>query len=221
MAETTHTLKPMTSGPVIMDFLAPQLLRVALYARVSKDRGQEVENQLVQMREFCKRMGWHIVAEYVDKETGSTAEREQFQKLFADAAQRKFDVVVFWALNRFSREGVLPTLKHLEKLSHYGVGFRSFTEQYLDSAGLFKDAIIAIIATLAKQERIQISERTKAGLERVRASGVVLGRPKHGADTALITQRRKQGASLRTIAREVGVSAASVQRALSKAVPKT
>jgi DNA invertase Pin-like site-specific DNA recombinase len=80
---------------------------------------------------------------------------------------------IFSALqpDRFSREGVLPTLKHLELLTSYGVAWKSFTEQYFDSCGIFRDAVISIAATLAKQERLKISERTVAGLERARKAG--------------------------------------------------
>jgi DNA invertase Pin-like site-specific DNA recombinase len=86
-------------------------------------------------------------------------------------------LVLFWALDRFSREGVSATLKHLETLTSYGVAWRSYTEQYLDSAGIFRDAIISIVATLAKQERIRISERTLAGLARARANGMNTNSP--------------------------------------------
>jgi len=48
--------------------------------------------------------------------------------------------VLFWALDRFSREGTLPTLLHLQRLDSYGVAWKSYTEQYLDSTGIFKDA---------------------------------------------------------------------------------
>jgi DNA invertase Pin-like site-specific DNA recombinase len=66
-------------------------------------------------------------------------------------------------------------LQHLQKLSAYGVGWRSLQESYLDSCGPFKDVVIALMATLAKQERLRISERTKAGLQRARRQGKVLG----------------------------------------------
>ena len=146
--------------------------RCALYARVStKDKGQEVENQLRQLREFAIRSGWTIVVEYVDHETGKISDREQFQQMFNDASQRKFDVLLFWSLDRLSREGVLPTLQHLERLTTYGIGYRSFTEQYFDSCGIFREAVIAIIATVAKQERVRISERVRAGLTTARAKG--------------------------------------------------
>jgi DNA invertase Pin-like site-specific DNA recombinase len=67
------------------------------------------------------------------------------------------------SVDRFSRDGVRETLNHLERLDNYGVGYRSFTEQYLDSCGIFKDAVLAILAVIAKQERVLLSERTLAG----------------------------------------------------------
>ena len=65
--------------------------------------------------------------------------------------------MLFWSLDRFSREGVLATLQYLQRLTSYGVGWRSFTEQYLDSCGIFRDAALSILATIAAQERVQIS----------------------------------------------------------------
>src|SRR5947208_12125755 len=98
--------------------------------------------------------------------------------MFEDASRRKFDVLLFWSLDRFSREGVLETLQHLQRLTSYGVGWKSFTEQYLDSCGVFRDAVLSILATIAKQERIRLSERTVAGLERARKAGRIGGRPR-------------------------------------------
>jgi DNA invertase Pin-like site-specific DNA recombinase len=89
--------------------------------------------------------------------------------MFDVAYRREFDVVLFWSLDRFSREGVLETLQHLQKLTSFGVAFKSFTEQYLDGTGMFRDAIIGILAALARQERVRLSERVLAGLERAKA----------------------------------------------------
>ena len=188
-------------------------LRVALYARVStKDKGQEVENQLAQLREFAMRSGWSIVHEYIDHETGKTSDREQFEQMFLDASQRRFDVLLFWALDRLSREGVLPTLQHLERLTSCGIGYRSFTEQYFDSCGIFKDAVIAIVATVAKQERVRISERVRAGLATARSKGKQLGRPRRIVDAYRIAALRAQGASWRAISDELGVSVGTAHR---------
>src|SRR5467141_2025449 len=101
-------------------------MKIALYARVStKDKGQETENQLVQLREFAAKQGWQIMREYVDRETGSKSDRQEFQTMFSDASKRKFELLLFWSLDRLSREGVLETLQHLNRLTSYGVGFKS------------------------------------------------------------------------------------------------
>jgi DNA invertase Pin-like site-specific DNA recombinase len=188
-------------------------MKIALYLRVSTEK-QETENQAVQLREFAAKQGWQIVHEYCDYETGSKTDRADFQRMFADASKRRFDLVLFWALDRMSREGVYQTLQHLNRLESYGVGFRSFTEPYFDSCGVFKDAVIAIMATLAKQERIKRAERTKAGLARVKATGKSLGRPRvlNDQHTAQIASLRAQGHSLRAISRHLGISARSVRR---------
>ena len=190
--------------------------RVVLYARVStKDKRQDTENQLAQLREFCATQRWTITHEYVDRATGKHSDREQFQRLFEDASQRKFDVVLFWSLDRFSREGVRETLNHLERLSSYGVNYRSFTEQYLDSCGIFKDAVLAILAVIAKQERVRLSERTLAGLAKARRAGRVGGRPKVVCDRAKVAKLNNAGLSLAEIARQVGVSKSSVHRIIA------
>lgn len=153
--------------------------------------------------------------EYVDKATGKHSDREQFQQLFQDASQRAFDVVLFWSLDRFSREGVRETLNHLQRLESYGVGYRSFTEQYLDSCGIFKDAVLGILATIAKQERVRLSERTIAGLQRARRAGRVGGRPKVVCDRVKVQRLRAAGKSLTEIAGEIGVSKSSIHRMLT------
>jgi DNA invertase Pin-like site-specific DNA recombinase len=192
-------------------------MRAALYARVSTDdKGQEVENQLLELRDFASLKKWILTAEYIDHETGAKSDRAQFQQMLAHARQRKFDVLVFWALDRLSREGALHTLQYLELLTSYGVGYCSYTEQYLDSCGIFRDAVISILATIAKQERIRLSERTKAGLARARAKGIRLGRPNVILDRLLITERRAQGASWRAISRELGVHIVTCQKAAHK-----
>jgi DNA invertase Pin-like site-specific DNA recombinase len=194
---------------------------VALYARVStKDGRQDTENQLIALREYCAKQDWAIVEEYVDHETGGTSKRPHFQRMFADARARKFDLVLFWSLDRFSREGVAATLNHLEKLTSYGVAWRSHTEEYLDSCGIFRDAVLAILAVIAKQERVRRSERALAAIARLRRQGEAdkLGRPRTEPSKRAWAQKlRVQGLSLRAIGAKLGISAATVQRIVAVA----
>ena len=190
-------------------------MRAFLYGRVStRDKGQDVENQLRQLREFCHRQDWELIHEYVDHETGAKSDRRQFRAMMLACSQRKADVVVFWALDRLSREGSYETLRYLNLLSSYGVMFRSYTEQWVDSCGIFKDAIIGFLAAIAKQERVRLGERVRAGLERVKASGKRLGRPREQLNMAKMRAMRSQGLGWRTIAREMKVSYQTVRRAL-------
>jgi DNA invertase Pin-like site-specific DNA recombinase len=132
-------------------------------------------------------------------------------------AKRKFDVVLFWALDRFSREGIFETLNHLQRLSAWGVGWRSYQETYLDSCGPFKDVVISLMATLARQERLRISERTKAGLQRARRAGKVLGRPRVEVDIEKLRRLQSDGLSLRKIAARTKLTLSTVVRALAAA----
>src|SRR6267378_6497774 len=186
-------------------------MRIAVYSRVSTEK-QDAENQLQQLRNFAGQQGWNIVVEFVDVVTGGTSDRPQFQLMFEAAERKEFDLLLFWSLDRLSREGVLPTLQHLNRLTESGVSYRSFTEQYLDSCGLFKDAIISIMSTLAKQEKIRISERTKAGLAIARARGSQLGRRELELNETQLRSLAQQGKSSREIARQLNVSQRTVRR---------
>lgn len=189
--------------------------RAGLYLRVST-KGQETDNQLLQMERFIDAQGWER-REFIDKLSGKTANRSQFQALFEAASRRQIDVVVFWSLDRFTREGALATLEHLNRLGSYGVRFRSFMEPYLDSCGVWGDAIIAILGTIAKQERLRIAERVKAGLERARLLGTKtgnpIGRPRRVFDIEEARRMRSQGLSEREVAAQMGVGKTTVRRA--------
>jgi DNA invertase Pin-like site-specific DNA recombinase len=152
------------------------------YARVSTDdKGQDPANQLQQLRQWCERMGYPVVREYVEQETGSkgVAYRKKLAEMFEGAARGEFDLLLVWSLDRFSREGMADTVAHMQPLASHGVAFRSFTKEHLSTENEFvRNILLAVLASLAKLEREKISQRTKAGLERARAKGKILGRPK-------------------------------------------
>ena len=136
--------------------------------------------------------------------------------MLRDAAARRFDVLLFWSLDRLTREGTLATLKYLELLESYGVRWRSLTEPWIDSAGPFRDVIISLLASLAKQERVRISERVRAGLSRAKQygtrSGRSIGRPRAIFQRDQAIELRKKGLSWREIAKTIGVSPSTIRR---------
>jgi DNA invertase Pin-like site-specific DNA recombinase len=192
-----------------------KIVKVAIYARTSTDDGrQELTNQTRELHAYAGRMGWTVVAEFHDQVSGRKAERPQLQNALEAGRKRQYDVLLFWSLDRLSRQGVLPTLLLLNQLSQYGVKYRSLQEQWIDSLGAFSDAIIGILATVAKFEAERISNRVRSGLDRARSQGKVLGRPRVVVDRRRMAKLREQGYSLRDIASKTGCSTMSVQRAL-------
>ena len=193
----------------------------ALYARVSTDRdpanaktkAQDEENQLIQLREYCQKQGWRIAQEYADRVSGKrSGNRAQFQAMLKDASQRRFDVVVVWALDRFSREGVMQTFEHIKTLKGYAVEFESFTEPHFRTTGAAGELMIALAAWIAQQQRVRISENTKAGLARVLREGKTLGRPRKILDRDKVLQLHADGMSMRAIGARLKISAMTAQR---------
>jgi DNA invertase Pin-like site-specific DNA recombinase len=132
--------------------------------------------------------------------------------------QRKVDILVFWALDRLTREGTRATLNYLQRLESKGVDYVSYQEQWLDSTGPFKDVMISMFATLAKQERVRISERTIAGLKVARAKGKRLGRPPLPDETVqtVLSLYYHGGIGARKIAKRTGFPLGTVSAILSR-----
>ncbi|MBZ5678229.1 MAG: recombinase family protein [Acidobacteriia bacterium] len=192
-------------------------MRTALYVRVSTRDKQDVSNQLIELRDSCDGEKDSIVKEYVDHESGSRSDRGQFQQMLRDAADKKFDLLIFWSLDRLTREGTLATLKYFEHFEKYGIRWISLKEPWINSAGPLRDVVISLVASLAKQEQVRISERVKAGLQRAKRGGTrtgnPIGRPRAVFDRAKARALRDQGLSWHQIAKQLNVSASTVWRA--------
>lgn len=205
-------------------------MNVAVYARIStKDKGQDTENQLRQLKAYIsKQPGWILTAEFVDQASAKDTNRPEFKRMMDCASRREFDVLMFWSLDRLSREGTLRTHQLLEELNSYGVSWKSLTEQYLDTCGIFKEVVISLLAVLAKQERERTVERVKAGVARYKedyAAGRIgngktsrtgknlpIGRQKSIFDRAKAIEMKEQGLSMRQIAKSLRISVGLVHK---------
>ena len=190
-------------------------MRCALYVRCSTTE-QHPDNQIRELSEFASRQGWEIVRGFVDYGfSGKDHDRPQFKDMMVAASKRQFDCLLFWDLSRLSRAGTFKTLEVLQTLTRYGVSWRSYQEPFIDSAGPFAEVIISLIACLAKQERLKIGERTRAGLARVRAQGTRLGRPTVNVDVDVVRERIVKGESIRAVARSLQCSHALLLKRLA------
>ncbi len=196
-------------------------MKAAIYARVSTDR-QESMNQIAELREYAARQGWEIVREYVDEDVRGKDRKPQLEALLLDAHQRRFDVAIFWALDRLTRAGVKDAIDILHRLGSSGVDFVSFRESYLTSLGPFRDMVVGILATIANVETVRMSERIRSGLSRAKAEGKHVGRPKavYPVSPVEIAQERAQGASWGSLASKYGLARTSVRRLYQKGLTK-
>lgn len=157
--------------------------KIAIYARVSKeptaqgDLLQNPANQTQPLILWASALGDSNPRVYVDYVSGGTSNRPEFQEMLKAARQRHINTILVWDLDRFSREGVTVTLSYIKELRAYGVNLRTHRDNIDTTTGGVGDVILSVLAYAAELERLKISDRTKAGLERAKKAGVRLGRP--------------------------------------------
>ena len=211
---------PRSTAPVPAS-PTPEKKRAALYLRIStRDGRQTEENQRRQLRRFIEGEGYTLTGEFVDHESGRKGRRERaaFGQMFEAAERREFDTLIFWSLDRFSREGIRKTVAYLQQLETLGVRFRSFTEPYLSTENeLVSHILLAVLSYFAEYEAKKISRRTKAGLERARAEGKALGRPsKFEEHRAELEAMLKEGLPKAEMKRRTGLAYNTVKKYLRR-----
>src|SRR2546425_4482667 len=184
--------------------------RIALYCRVSTG-DQTCDNQLRDLREYCRARGWTDVREFIDTGISGTKERRPaLDKMMAEVKARKVDVVVVAAFDRAGRS-VRHLVEMLELFRHLDVEFISLREQ-IDTGTPLGAAVYTIIAAISALERSLIVERVKAGLRRARAEGKRLGRPRLKVDERQLRIVASQKLPLRAASKLLGVSPSSYLR---------
>lgn len=193
--------------------MAQKQKRAAVYLRVSTD-GQTVENQRQALAAVAERRGWLVVATYEDCGISGAKGRDQrpgLDNLLTDAARGRFDVAMFWSIDRLGRSTAAVTGAMVE-LEHVGVAIYADREG-MDATTPHGRAMLQMAAVFAELERGMIRERVNAGLDRARAAGKVLGRPKVAAGVEqAVRDRLAGGTGINKVARELGIGVSAVQR---------
>lgn len=184
--------------------------RAAIYARVSTS-DQNTENQLIRLREVAARAGWAIVQTYTETASGAKRSRPALDAMMADAARRKFDVVMAWDVSRLGRS-LRDLVDMFETLRALKVDL-FLEQQALDTSTPAGRALLQMSGVFAEFERAMIVERTKAGLAHARAKGVHRGRPPASDGlTDAIRALRVQKVGMDRIAKELRCGKGLVQR---------
>jgi DNA invertase Pin-like site-specific DNA recombinase len=187
-------------------------LRTAIYMRVST-QDQSVDSQRQELLGFIERRDdLALTDEYADVISGVREKREHLDRLLTDARQRKLDAVVFFDFSRITRKGSAHALKLLEEFRAAGVKpiCYSFPQlDFTDESGI-GEVIAALLAFVAKQDRLMIQARIKAGLAARKAKGKRLGRAPLPIATRNKARRlRAEGLSYEAIGKELKISKGS------------
>ena len=188
--------------------------RVAIYVRVSTS-GQTIENQERELRAVAVRAGWKISKVYSDVGISGGRrknDRPGFKALCDDAARRRFDMVAAWSVDRLGRSlqdlvGFLSDLNSL-RIDLY------LHQQAIDTSSPAGRALYQMLGVFAEFERGMIRERVMSGLQRAKAEGTTLGRPRVGqtVENEIKVMLAAGNRGIRAIARHLGVGTGTVQR---------
>jgi putative DNA-invertase from lambdoid prophage Rac len=163
-------------------------MKAVIYCRVSTEE-QETENQVIVLTKWAEQRGIEVARIYRENESAwKSGHQRELARLMEDAVNRKFDVLLVWALDRLSREGSLAILQLVNKLKVYGMKVYSYQEPWTESAGEISELLYAITGWIARMESQRRSERTLAGINRARLQGKHIGRPLGRQDA----QKRKR-----------------------------
>ncbi len=180
-------------------------MKVALYARVStKDKGQDPEVQLLQLRRYAQMKEWEVYGEYTDKASGKTPIRPGLDRLLEDAEKHKFEAILVLRIDRIMR-----SVKHFinlnEALDVCGVRIVSVSDG-MDYATPIGKLVRGILMQVAEFEVEQLSVRVREGLEKAVSDGKRLGRRRVEVDTEKARELLAAGVSTRKAARMLGCS---------------
>ncbi len=183
-------------------------MKVAIYARYSSEnqRDASIADQFRVCREFAQRQGWHIAAEFSDHAvSGATVMRPGFQAMMRDALQKKVDIVMAEALDRFSRDQE-DTAGLFKRLTFAGVNIVTLAE------GDITHLHIGLKGTMNALFLKELAEKTRRGLR----GRVEAGRSGGGISYGYRIVRRLENGTVTTGEREIVPEEAAVVRRVFK-----
>ncbi len=180
-------------------------MKAACYARVSTGK-QDLEVQLEEIGRFAARKGWTLVATYSDVSSGAREDRTDFRRLLADASKDGIGAVIVQRFDRAARS-VKQLIETLEHLRACRAAFVSLKED-IDTSTPAGEPIFHVMAAIAQFERALIGDRIRSGLQRAKALGKALGRPRARVGPEQVLALRRTGLSYRAIGRHLRVSLA-------------
>lgn len=187
--------------------------RVAIYTRVSTGE-QTTGSQTHALMEVAEKSGWEIIHTFEDRAVSgsvSRTSRPAFKALLEACTRREIDIIACWSIDRLGRS-LQDLVGFLQDVESLGVDLYMH-KQSIDTGTPSGKLLFHICGVFAEFERSIISERVRAGLEKAKANGKTLGRPKTDPKTEqAILNMLKEGHGILKTAKTIGVGSSVVQR---------
>jgi len=141
----------------------------AIYVRVSTEEqakeGLSIDAQIDKCKSFCKARDWTVFKIYKDAGySAGSLNRPALELLSRDAQEQKFDIILVYKIDRFSRK-LRDLIMVLDDLKEKKINFTSVTEQ-IDTTSAMGEAFFQIIGVFAQLERGLVKERVELAFDR-------------------------------------------------------
>lgn len=173
-------------------------MEVGLYARVSTDEQRTIEDQISELNDYCKLYNHIVVAEYRDKESGTTTNRKDFQRMLKDVKENRIEGVVVWKFDRLSRS-LTDLINTVNFFKEHNVELMS-KHELVDTSKSEGKLLFNILGSIAEFEVDTIRKRTELGLKRARREGKLCHRPRKEIDIETVKKGLDGGFTLEQIA---------------------
>jgi len=195
--------------------------RAGILARISLDPDGEAESpdqQLADGRDLAQQRSAEVVATYVERDVSGYKQRErpEYDRLIADMRAGKLDVVIVWAIDRLTRQGVVGIAKFLQVMDETGVALISVTQPFLDTTTALGRGVLGLIASLAQAE----SENTSTRLKRSHRFSAQAGKPHSGGSRHFGYRQTVRGVTLPDAEGEPGTIVESEEAAIHEAIER-
>jgi site-specific DNA recombinase len=173
MAATTPPKRRRKRAPTGFGDAPTGPRRVAIYLRRSTDDERQpfsVDAQDTALTSYIpSQPGWTLVAKYTDDASGATTDRSGLQRALRAAKAGRFDVLLVYRVDRFSRR-LSDLLDLLNELDEAGVAFASATEPFDTSTSIGR-MLVQLLGVFAEFERETIIDRVTKGMHTKASKG--------------------------------------------------
>ena len=189
-------------------------MKVGIYARVSTDEQRTIEDQISELKDYCKLYNHEVVAEYRDKESGTTTDRKDFQRMLKDVKEKRIEGVAVWKFDRLSRS-LTDLINTVNFFKEHDIELMS-KHELVDTSKPEGKLLFNILGSIAEFEIDTIRKRTELGMKRARREGKLCHRPRKEIDIEFVKKKLEQN-NLTEVANMLKMTRVTLKKRLTEA----